>query len=60
MASIPSNEYYKYREEIEYIVKYGEKEDLERLYRKIQAIYGSDCEDLRTLDSFHNPKWRIL
>lgn len=60
MASIPRDEYYEYREKIEYIVKYGEKEDLERLYKEIQARYGRDCEDLHTLDSFYNPKWRIL
>ncbi|MBR1759050.1 MAG: hypothetical protein IJ744_10065 [Lachnospiraceae bacterium] len=60
MSSIPRDEYYKYREQIESICKYGEKEQLERLYREIQSRYGYDCEDLRTLDSFHNSKWRIL
>ena len=42
MSSIPANEYYKYREMIEVICKKGEKEDLERLYREIQALYGRD------------------
>ncbi|MBR4345184.1 MAG: hypothetical protein IKP88_21180 [Lachnospiraceae bacterium] len=59
MASIPTNEYYKYREMVESICKNGEKESLERLYREIQARYGSDCEDLRRLDSY-NSRWRIL
>ncbi|MBQ2061631.1 MAG: hypothetical protein II458_03050 [Oscillospiraceae bacterium] len=60
MASIPTNEYYKYRDMIQDICKYGTKDALERLYREIQALYGRDCEDLRTLDSFYNSKWRIL
>lgn len=59
MSSIPANEYYKYREMIEVICKKGEKEDLERLYREIQALYGRDCDDLRQLDSY-NTRWRIL
>ena len=60
MASIPRDEYYKYREMIQTICDHGDKEALERLYREIQALYGRDCEDLRTLDEFYNRKWRIL
>ena len=59
MASIPTNKYYEYREMIQTIVKHGEKEDLERLYREIIALYGRDCDDLRQLDTY-NTKWRIL
>ncbi|MBR1781102.1 MAG: hypothetical protein IJ751_06870 [Oscillospiraceae bacterium] len=57
--SIPSSDYYEYRERIEDIVKYGTKEALERLYREIRAKYGDD-EDLHRLDSMYNHKWRIL
>ena len=60
MASIPTNEYYKYREMIQIICDRGDKEALERLYREIQALYGRDCDDLRRLDSLYNSKWRIL
>ena len=60
MASMSTNEYYKYREMIETIVDHGDKEDLERLYREIQAIYGRDSDDLHRLDSMYNHKWRIL
>ena len=59
MASIPTDEYYKYREMIQIIVEHGDKEALERLYRESQALYGRDCDDLRRLDSY-NHKWRIL
>ncbi len=59
MSGIPRDEYYKYREMIEVICDRGTKEDLERLYREIQALYGKDCDDLRMLDSY-NRKWTIL
>jgi hypothetical protein len=44
---------------IEHICKYGDKEQLERLYREIIARYGHD-DDLYTLDKFYNYRWRIL
>ena len=59
MSSIPTNKYYEYRDMVQTIVKYGEKEALERLYREIIALYGRDCDDLRRLDSY-NHRWRIL
>lgn len=59
MSGIPRDEYYKYREMIEVICDRGTKEDLERLYREIQTLYGKDCDDLRMLDSY-NRKWTIL
>jgi hypothetical protein len=57
--SIPRDQYYEYREMIEHICKYGDKEQLERLYREIIARYGHD-DDLYTLDKFYNYRWRIL
>ncbi len=57
--SIPSSDYYEYREMIQRICDHGTKEALEDLYREIRAKYGRD-EDLVRLDSMYNHKWRIL
>lgn len=57
--SIPRDEYYAYREQIERICKYGTKEELEGLYGMIIARHGHD-EDLDTLDKFYNYRWSIL
>ena len=59
MSSIPRDEYYNYRDMIETICERGTEDDLRRLYREIQALYGRDCDDLRMLDSY-NRKWKIL
>ena len=57
--SIPTKEYYDYREQIQAIVAYGSKEQLEALYRMIMARYGRD-DDLYRLDDMYNHKWTIL
>lgn len=57
--SIPRDDYYEYRERIQYTCRYGTKEGLESLYREIMAKYGRD-EDLYTLDKMYNDRWTIL
>lgn len=57
--SMSTSDYYKYREMIETICERGDRDAMERLYREIQALYGSDCDELRQLDRY-NTKWRIL
>ena len=57
--SIPTSEYYEYRDLIQRIVDHGTKEALEDLYKEIRAKYGMD-EDLKRLDSMYNDRWRIL
>ena len=59
MASIPRDEYYRYRDMVRTICDHGDKEALERLYNEIIALYGRNCDDLRQLDTY-TYKWRIL
>ena len=59
MASIPSKEYDRYKEMIQIICEKRDKDSLKRLYTEIQALYGSNCDDLRMLDKY-NHKWNIL
>ena len=59
MPGIPVNLYETYRMQIQYICRWGEKEQLLELYREIRRLYG-DTDDLRNLDSFYNHRWKIL
>ena len=59
VPGIPENVYETYRMQVQYICKWGEKEQLLELYHEIRSLYG-DTEDLRNLDSLYNHRWNIL
>lgn len=57
--SMSDSQYNEYAREIDYIVDHGTEDGLKGLYNRILAETG-DMDNLKRLDSLHNPKWRIL